>query len=256
MGRFVSSSSYTTSVAAESTACVHRFCKRFPVGSRRAVSEIVAVYGIRALLAEVPFERLTLGDINSAADLAIRDLDSILASDKSSRIKRGLHRVARPCKPRSDVARAWPFVDDIGGVEDVLSGDQNLNSENRLSFEKLPAREQIRRCKAMYSNFRRGRDALPAEFVSLALEDLVGSPPESSDARRLLPEERELLIAPAVSDALPEITQRRQRQNCPTLQTTTTSGTRLVRTTKSSRSRSLLVSYRKIIFPRRKKKST
>ena len=173
MARLVSSQSYTTSVAAESTACIHRFCKRFPVGSRRAVSEMVAAYGIRALLAEVPFERLTLGDISSAADLAIRDLDSILASDKPSRIKRGVHRVARPCKPRSDAARAWPFVDEIGGVEDVLSGE-NLNSENRLSFEKLPAREQIRRCKATYSNFRRGRDALPAEFVSLALEDVVG----------------------------------------------------------------------------------
>ena len=153
---------YMSSVVNESTKLLHAFAKRFPVGSRQAVTEMVAAYGVRALLATVPLARVTMADVTQAADVALRDLDGVFE------VKKKRKPLNIKTRPRKDAAQAWPFVDDVGGVRDALTGGP------KQALESLPAREQIRRSKSVYMSFRRGRDALPREFVPLALDEVVG----------------------------------------------------------------------------------
>ncbi|KAJ1461006.1 hypothetical protein M885DRAFT_612178 [Pelagophyceae sp. CCMP2097] len=162
------------STRSEARCAVSAFTRNFPKDTRALVTDIVAAYGIRALLGEVPLEQLNLGRLLDISEAAVKEAAALLHATR--RRPTAQHRAAAQPDPikrcdRQNVLRAWPFVDD-GGVAAAIGAD----APRAAPFHAVCARAQVRRAKSTFAALRRAPDRLPRDLLATAVAELVGRP--------------------------------------------------------------------------------
>lgn len=127
------------------------------------VKSLLAAYGLRCLISEVPIERLNMEDVKQDGEW-LDELISLMDNPATKKKKIAFSKR----RPRPDCAQQYPFQDDAA-VDEVLP----CSAKRTHRYEDLPARDQIRRAKSVFQSLKQG-NALPGEFVALALDEVVG----------------------------------------------------------------------------------